>query len=230
MNESINKGDVLQRIAGISFIVGGILSFVFGPLQPASDPEDKLDVIQTIADNNGGFWEVDHFFLAISIWAITIGVIGSYRAISSGAAAALARIGFYGVLLGTALLTVLLAEKGVGLGVLAEQWEDAAGPDKAMWFSTFAAMDHFLVGLRSMALMAYWMAFIFFGIGVALSKVYPAWLGWAISAVGILGAVVGFVMGVAGEGDVILALFLIALILTNLWAVAMGIFTLRKAW
>ena len=37
-------------------------------------------------------------------------------------------------------------------------------------------------------------------------------------------------MGVAGEGDVILALFLIALILTNLWAVAMGIFTLRKAW
>ena len=121
VNEPIVKGDVLQRIAGISFIVGGILSIVFGPLHPQSDPDDKLDVIQTIADNNGGFWELDHLLLAIALWAVTIGVIGSYRAISSGAAAAFARVGFYGVLVGTALWSVLWALDGVGLGPLVVQ-------------------------------------------------------------------------------------------------------------
>ena len=61
-------------------------------------------------------------------------------------------------------------------------------------------------------------------------KVYPAWLGWSISAVGILGAAVGFVLGVAGLSDVLLIGFIAALVLTSVWAVAMGFVTLRKAW
>ena len=45
-----------------------------------------------------------------------------------------------------------------------------------------------------------------------------------------LGAVVGFVLGVAGFSDVILVLFIIALLMTSFWALAMGLFTVRKAW
>ena len=229
MQQTIVKGDALQRIASLGFLVGGVLSLVFGPLRPSSEHEDKLDVIQTIVDNSG-FWEVDHLLIVVGFWAVTIGVIGVYRAIASGQAAAWARLGFYGVLVGTALWSVLFALDGAGYAVVAEQWEKASGADKAAWFTFFSGMDHLLDGMRSMAVFVYWSAFIFLGVGVAFSKVYPSWLGWFIALVGVLGAATGFGVGVAGTNDAYLVTFIASLALTSVWALLMGIWAARKAW
>ena len=109
MQQEIAKGDVLQRIAGIAFIVGAVLVGVFSIVLPrAGDPSDLQEVIQAVADNNGGLFEVEFLLLAVGIWALMIGLVGLYRSISTGGAAAWARLGFYGVIVGTALWTATL--------------------------------------------------------------------------------------------------------------------------
>ena len=55
MEQGAYKGDVLQKIAGLSFIVGTIVLVVFGLLHPAEDPEDLIATIQNIVDSNEGF-------------------------------------------------------------------------------------------------------------------------------------------------------------------------------
>ena len=68
MEQGTYKGDVLQKVAGLSFIVGAILLAVFAVLNPGGGPDDIDDVIQTIADNNGGFWQIDHILIAVAFF------------------------------------------------------------------------------------------------------------------------------------------------------------------
>lgn len=68
MEQETYKGDLLQKIAGLSFIVGTILLVVFGLLHPTEDLEDLSATIQNIADSNGGFLEIDHIFIAVAFW------------------------------------------------------------------------------------------------------------------------------------------------------------------
>ena len=44
MEQGAYKGDVLQKIAGLSFIVGTIVLGVFGLLHPAGDKVHRMDV------------------------------------------------------------------------------------------------------------------------------------------------------------------------------------------
>jgi hypothetical protein len=77
MQQGIAKGDVLSRIAGIAFIVGGVLLIVGNILHPrVSDPSNMQALIQSIAGNTGGLWELDHLLLAAGIWGLMIGVVG----------------------------------------------------------------------------------------------------------------------------------------------------------
>ena len=63
MQQGIVKGDVLLRLAGLSFIVGAIVTGVFNILAPRSgDPSDVQAGIQLIADNKG-FFQVDQLLL-----------------------------------------------------------------------------------------------------------------------------------------------------------------------
>ncbi len=76
MEQGAYKGDVLQKIAGLSFIVGTIVLVVFGLLHPAEDLENLIATIQIIADSNGVFWEIDHILIAVAFWALLIGMVG----------------------------------------------------------------------------------------------------------------------------------------------------------
>jgi hypothetical protein len=226
----IGKGDTLQRLAGISFIVGAIAVIVAGLVHPRlGDRTDLVAVIQKIADTNGGFWEFDHFLITVGIWAWMIGFVGVYRSISAGGAAAWARLGFYGALVGTTLFTVFFAFDGMGLAVVAEQWEEAAEADKATLLLVATALDGFLDGMRFLTGVAYWLALVFLAIGMVLSNLYPKWLGWAILIVSAVMVVNGLV-GVAGLTNVALLMFVAVLPLTSVWALVAGIWITLKAW
>ena len=228
IEQGIYKGEVLQKLAGVSFIAGAILLAVFGALHPSEDLEDMSSVIQTIADSNGGFWEIDHILIGLSFWALTIGVVGVYRSISSGGAAAWARLGFYGMLAGTTIRSVFLAIDGVGLAAVVEQWERATGADKATIFVVFSSLEDVQDGMRSMTDIVTGLALVLLGIGMALSTVYPRWLGWSIIVVGAGWTVVGFVIGIAGLSDALIAPLFVVFVSTVLWALVMGIVITRK--
>lgn len=233
MQQGIAKGDVLQRIAGVSFIVGAVLLAVFNAVLPrAGDPANFEKVIQKIVDARGGFWEADHLLLAVGVWALMIGVVGVYRSIDTGAGAVWARLGFYGVVVGTTLWTVVFALEGLGMPQAVELWEKASGADKASLFQAAHSISLVNLGLFSMVIIVYWLALLFLGIGMVLSTVYPKWLAWSITILGMatVGAV-GIPQAFAGASQLVTnALFPIFSGLSTLWALGLGIWVARKAW
>jgi hypothetical protein len=232
MQQGIAKGDALSRIAGISFMVGAVLLVVFNILLPrVSDPTNTQAVLQNVAANRGGVWELDHLLLAVGIWALMIGVVGVYRSISTGSAAVWARLGFYGVIVGTALWSVLFALEGLGLAAVVGKWAIASGADKATLFLVASSVGQITAGLFSMTIIAYWLALIFLAIGMVLSTVYPKWLGWALLVLGVATvAAVGVPQALTEMTKTLQLLFVVLSILTTLWALVIGIWITRKAW
>ncbi len=88
------KGDVLQRIASIGFILGAIPLIAFNLLFPrADDPSNVQQVLAKLADNET-LSKVVFLGIAAGMWSLLIGAADVYRAISDGAAAAWVRLGF----------------------------------------------------------------------------------------------------------------------------------------
>jgi hypothetical protein len=230
MQQGIAKGDALLRLTGISFIIGAIVTAVFNILAPRSgDPTNMQAAIQLVAANKG-FFQVDQLLLAVGILAIMIGIAGVYRSISNGGAAAWARVGFYGVIVGIALWTARFG-MAMGSAELAEQWQVATGADKATLFLVISSVHYIVVALQSMAVIVYWLFLVFLGIGMVLSEVYPKWLGGVLIVLGVATVVVvGVPQALAGESQTSQLLFAILSVLTLLWALVMGIWITRKAW
>ncbi len=232
MQQGIAKGDALSRIAGISFIVGAVLLLVFNALLPrVSDPTNTQAVLQNIAANRGGVWELYHLLLAAGIWGLMIGVVGVYRSVTTGSAAVWARLGFYGVIVGTTLWSVLFALEGLGLAAVVGEWAKASGADKATLFLVASSLGKINLGLFSMTIIAYWLALTFVGIGMVLSTVYPKWLGWAAIVLSVaIVAAVGVPQALTEMTQTLQLLFVILSLLITLWALVLGIWITRKAW
>ena len=82
MSQEKYQGDVLQKIAGLAFIVGGVLTLVFNALFPrADDPSVVTQVLQKLADNET-LSQLSFLGIAIGIWALMMGRVGVYRNIS----------------------------------------------------------------------------------------------------------------------------------------------------
>lgn len=233
MQQGISKGDVLQRLAGLSFVVGAILLIIFNLLFPrASDPSNAGQFVQKVADTRGGLWEVDNLLLAVGIWGFMIGVTGVYRSITTGSAAAWARLGYYGVVVGTTLWTVLFAMQGFGLPLVVEQWQQAVGPGKDSLGLIASSLVYLTNGLFSMTVIVFWLAVIFVGIGMALSAVYPKWIGAVAIVLGVATvAAVGLPQALAGPSQAVTnVIFPILSLLSTVWGLVVGAWILRKAW
>ena len=108
------------------------------------------------------------------------------------------------------------------------EWEGATGADKATIFVTFSALEGMLDGLRSMTDIFYGVALVLLGIGIAISTVYPRWLGWFVIVAGVIWTVIGFFIGLAGSISDLDIPFAIAFLLTVVWHLVMGIVITRR--
>ena len=229
MEQEEYRGDVLQKIGGLSFIVGSILLIVFNALLPRfDDPADLTQVIQKVADKSGGFWEASHLLLAVGLWGLMIGVVAVYRSLSAGSAAPWARIGFYGVVVGTTLWTIVLDLDGAGLGAVAERWQEATGGEKETLLLVATSLREFETGLFSLTIMAYWLALVFLGIGMALSTLYPKWLSGAIIVIGAALVVVGVIFTFADNSKALDSVFGILAGVSTVWALLLGLWITRR--
>ncbi|MCI0528538.1 MAG: hypothetical protein L0Y56_13950, partial [Nitrospira sp.] len=212
---------------------GAIVTAIFNILHPrarAASFDHMQPLLQKIADAGVTFYLIDHFLLAVGVWALTIGWVGVYRSISTGAAAAWARLGFYGVIIGTALWTVEFAID-MGFGLVVEQWATNVEPAKTTWFLIASTLARLVFLLFSMSIIVNWLAFVFLGIGMALSALYPKWMGWTIIILGVATVTgVGLPQLFTGPGQTLTnVLFPVLSILTLLWALGVGIWIVRKA-
>ena len=165
------RGDASQKIAGIALIAGGILTLVFNVIFPrADDPNVMTQVLQALARNEALSILV-YLGIAVGVWAIMIGIAGISHNITDGAGAAWARMGFYGVILGTSLLTVF---SGIGIESVgaAVDWV-ASGSTDATALGVAAALNLSSSAAFNMTILFNWLGMAFVGIGLVLSDSYP---------------------------------------------------------
>jgi hypothetical protein len=227
--DAINGVDVLQRIAGVSFIAGALIVIAANAAHPrVGDPSDYHAVLQMIADTRGGYWEAVHLFLAMGMWALAAGFAGLYRSFGSGAGSAWARLGFYGILMGTTLFTLDFGLEGLGRAVAVHAMQTAAAADQA-------AIQGFLIGLTvvshpifGLAVIVYWGSLALVGIAILRGEIYSKWSGWALLVFGSANAFgTGLPYALRGASMTVDMIFAVLATLSALIALVLGVGMLR---
>ncbi len=227
--QGIQKGDVLQRIAGLGFIVGGIATLVANALLPrAADPGIVAERL-TVLGENESLQRIALLVLIIGFWALLIGVVGVYRSLSTGTAAVWARLGFYGVLGATTLATVSIAT-ALATTNAAVDWVAAGSTTGTTEYAIAASLIAISNSVFDVMIVGYWLALLSLGIGMVLSDTHPRWLGWALLVIGAVVVAAGVPRLFTEPTQVREIVFSIPAGLTSIWALVIGIWVARKAW
>ena len=227
MSQESYRGDVLQKIAGLGLIVGGILTVVSNAIFPRpDDPSVLAQVLESYADNEM-LSQLSYLGITLGVIAIMLGMVGLYRNISTGGAAVWARLGFYGVIVGTTLFAISSA---VGLAVV-ERAVDWVAAGSALDNAAFSASDA-LVGastsMFNMTFLVFWLALVFLAVGLVLSSAYPKWLGWALLVLSIAVVVIAIPRFFTEPTHVTEYVFAVPAGLTSVWALVMGGWITRR--
>jgi len=227
--QGIIKGDSLQKLGSAGFIIGAILLVIFNVLFPRpSDPSNVQEMLTKLGEQQV-LAQICALLLAVGIWGTMIGVTGVYRSISAGGAA-WARLGFYGIVVGTTIWTIHFALAIAATGEAAS-WIVAPTADKATAYSVAVAVSAASGATETMSIIVFWLALIFLGIGMVLSAVYPKWMGWGFVVLGIATVVASGVIPLfAGHGIALQFIFMILSLLSTIWVLVIGIWIARKAW
>ena len=227
--QGIAKGDVLQRIAGIGFIVGGIGTLVGNILIPRpADPSIVTERLASLIENEL-LVQIAFLVLIIGWWAFLVGAVGVHRSLSTGTAAVWARLGFYGVLGATTLATVGIAT-ALATTSAAVDWAAAGSTTGTTEYAIAAGLGASADSVFNLTIVGFWLALLALGIGMVLSDTYPRWLGWGLvvlSAVVVAAGVPRLFIELTQVGELV---FAIPAGLTSVWALVLGFWVTRKAW
>lgn len=201
--QSIVKGDDLQRLGSLGFIIGSVLLIFFNAF--------------VFLDVNLG--SISHVFISAGLLVLMLGVAAIYRSISASGAG-WARLGFYVFIVGTTIWLIHMSMEEATDRAVAEGLTDG-----------IAAIEIMSHQIHAMAVLAEWLAVFFVGVSMVRSTVYPKWLGWTGLVLGILTIALGGVpLFFLGEGSVGEILSGVLPGLTTIWILIIGIWIARRVW
>jgi hypothetical protein len=215
----------------VSLIAGVVLFFIFFALlqvdAPLSDPGDTEVILQSIVDSS--IWAGFHDVVMAAFLLFVGGLLALYRSIRGEPGATLARLGFAATLVGVAILSVSEGISGGGaMKGLADAW--AAAADKAAPFAVAEAVVLVSFDIFSWGIVVFYgVAFILFGLAIALTDLYPKWLGWVAVVGGVGNALMGIVLFYQGWSQVTDAVWSPFAFVVTLWLLVMGVLMWRKA-
>ena len=227
--QSIVKGDALQKISGIGFILAAILFTVGGLLMPhaVKFTSDLQEMLKPLGEHQF-LTNVSSLFLILGFWAALIGAAGVYRSITSKGEA-WARLGFYFTMIGTALWTVSLA-LDIAVASAVANWLSVSAEGKEAAWGIVAALSAVGRGMVPITWTFYWLALALLNIAMIQSNVYPHWLGWIGLTVSIPTIALGVFQIFTARSITLTLIFSVLMLLTTLWDLAMGIWVARRAW
>ena len=227
--QGIAKGDVLQRIAGLGFIVGGIATLVANALFPrGADPSIVAERLTTAGENES-LQRIALLVLIIGFWGLLVGAVGVYRSLPTGTAAAWARLGFYGFLGATTVGTASLAT-GLAATSAAVDWVSAGSTTGSTEYAIAAGLDAITNSMFDVMIVGYWLALLVLGIAIVRSDTYPRWLGWGVLLLSAVVVAVGTARLFTEPTQVREIILAIPAGLTSVWALVLGVWVTRKAW
>jgi hypothetical protein len=228
MDQPASEERWVYRLGGISAISGAVLGGVGNLVHPVTPEHDPLGVARVIADS--GIWTPVHLAIVLGIFLMLVGLVAIYRSIGGGLPGALARFGLYAAVAGATIGLILVILDGVAARQLAQEWASAAPGEKATALGLVHLNETLNFALASLFNFVFAAAtFILFGLAVALSHVYPRWLGWVVVVAGVASIGAGLIQALVGEPTTasrILTIFGPTVI--TLWLLIMGILLLRN--
>jgi hypothetical protein len=217
------------KIGGWAAIFGAILGGVGNLVHPVTPEDDPVGVARVIADSE--LWTPIHLAIVLGIFLMLGGLVAIYLSICEGLAGALARLGLFAGVAGVTIGLILVILDGVAARQLAQEWASAAPADRATALGLVHVNETINFALASLFNFVFAAAtFILFGLAVALSHVYPRWLGWAVVLAGVASIGAGLIQALVGEPTTasrILTIFGPTVI--TLWLLVMGILLLRRS-
>lgn len=219
----------LFRIGGVGAIVGALLGLVGNIIHPDTPTGDAEGVAKVIAESD--IWVPVHVGIIIGLILMLGGLFAIYHSIRGGAAGALVRFGFIAAIVGITAGLVVVALDGLASRQLAEAWASAPPAEKAVAARLVHAEETLNFALLSLFNILFTgVTFIFYGFAVALSQIYPRWLGWVVAVAGLVGVVTGLIQAYVGESSQVTSILsIITPTIITLWMVLIGILLLRKA-
>jgi hypothetical protein len=227
--EAGHRRESLLRMGGAAAIAGSIIfvaaGIAFGNLTHSSSPET---VLRVIASRGRMFWPLVQLGFAFGALLWVIALTALTRTLTDGASWALSRVAVSAVFLGATIHIIDSSISAYALGTIAQEW-NRAGAD-IVRYEAFGEVVHRILGGTWAAVITFFhgVPFILFGLAVALSGRYPAWLGW----VGLIGGVGSLLCGIPmffGKYFVSLDFFVPFAILLSVWMVIMGVHLWTRA-
>jgi hypothetical protein len=187
-----------------------------------------VGVARVIADSE--IWAPVHLAIVFGIMLMLGGLIALSHSIREGLPGALARFGLFAAVVGATIGLVLVILDGVAARQLAQEWASAAPDEKATALGLVHLNETVNFALASLFNFAFAAAtFMLFGLAVALSDVYPRWLGWVAFVAGLASFGAGLIQALVGEPtDASRILTIFGPTVITLWLLIMGILLLRR--
>lgn len=221
------RGDPLVRLAGIAFVLGGLITLVFNILHPLPG-KDLEATMQGLLDHGVGMWVFGHLMLALGLWLLAVGFIGVRWSLRNEPGGVIARFGLYAVIIGTSAWVVHFALDGSAWAETVSAWDQAEGSRRETLFVGAELLRNITDATFLTTTIFYWSALVLMGIGIAKSSVHPRWLGWALIVISTVLVALGVYALFHGDSPTWDLLFAAFATLTVLWALYTGIWMVGR--
>jgi hypothetical protein len=219
---------VLLRIGAASLALGFLSQVPLGVLHPhQEDPNNSQAAFTEYA--HSGDWVLVHLGQFVGTLLATLGlvVIATSLARQRGLPGALAVVGTLTAVTTTAVFAVQMAIDGIALKAAVDAWISASGgAEQSGAFDVAEGIRATEKGLSALFHLNNGLTLLSLGIGIALARRYPRWLGWVGATAGasllvlaVLTAQTGFSRQAASVGQpitLVLAVF-VAGMSVSLW-------------
>jgi hypothetical protein len=210
-------------------IAGSLLGMIGNLIHPATPLDSQAGVARVIAESDS--WFAIHFTIIIGITLMLGGLVALYNSVEEGLARALGQFGLFAATVGIAIGLILVILDGVAAKQLADEWAEAPAENSVTALALVISnetVNHALASLFNFAFAG--VAFILFGLAVAVSERFPRWLGWVAVVAGVASIGAGLVQGILGEPSMASRILtIIGPTIITLWMLTIGLLMAQMA-
>ena len=216
------------RLGAVGAVAGSLLAGAGNLLHPATPVGQSEGVARAIAQSTG--WAPIHLMIVAGLILMFAGLVAISRSIKVGLAGALARFGYAAAVAGITIGVLLVTIDGVAAKHLADVWAASPPVQRADALRLVLAEESINFAIASAFNIVFaGVTYIFLGLAVALSRVYPRPLGWVAVAIGLGCIVAGTIQALTGEPTLVTKVLTIVFpTVITLWTALMGVLLWRK--
>ncbi len=216
------------RIGAGGAIIGSLLAGVGNLLHPATPVGQSEGVARAIAESAA--WAPIHLMIVAGLILMFAGLVALSRSIKGGLAGALAQFGYVAAIAGITIGVLLVMIDGVAAKHLADVWAAAPQEEKVAALRLVLAEESLNFAIASIFNILFaGVTYILLGLAVALSRVYPRWLGWVAVVTGLGCIVAGVIQALTGEPTLLTKILTIIFpTIITLWTALLGVLLWRK--